>query len=44
MMFNFTLVYLKDACHANPGAVGKLAESSSYILKQMFCKFSNTLT
>ena len=38
----FTLVPFKTACHAKPGAVRKRAGSSSYILRHIFLKFSNT--
>ena len=39
---NFTLVFFKVACHASPGAKINLAESSSYISRHIFLKFSNT--
>ena len=39
---NFTLVFFKAACHANPGAERNFAGSSSYISTQIFQKFSNT--
>ena len=40
--FNFTFVFLKAACHANPGAEKRFAGSSSYILRHIFLEFSNT--
>ena len=40
--FNFTLAFLKAACHANPGAERNYAWSSLYILRDIFVKFSNT--
>ena len=40
--FNFTFVFLKAACHANPGAEKSFAGSSSYILRHIFLEFSNT--
>ena len=40
--FNFTLVFFKAACHASPGGKINLAESSSYISRHIFLKFSNT--
>ena len=39
---NFTPVFFKQACFANPGADKKWAGSSSYILIHLFLKFSNT--
>ena len=39
---NFISVYLKQACHTNPGADRKWAGSSSYISIHLFLKFSNT--
>ena len=39
---NFTLVLFKAAFHAKTGAVRKRAGSSSYILRHIFLKFSNT--
>ena len=39
---SFTLVFFKAACHGNPGAVRKWAESSSCISRQVFQKFSST--
>ena len=39
---NFTLVFLKQACHANAGADKKCAGSSSYFSMHLFQKFSNT--
>ena len=41
-MINFTSVFFKVACHANPGAERNFVEPSSYILIQIFLKFSNT--
>ena len=38
---NFTLVFFKDD-NANPGAERNFAESSFYILRHIFPKFSNT--
>ena len=38
---NFTLVFFKAACHANPGAERSFAGSSSYISRHIFLKFSN---
>ena len=38
---NFTLVFFKAACHANPGAERNFAGSSLYILIHIFLKFSN---
>ena len=38
---NFTLVFLKP-CNANLGADKNFARSSSYILRHIFLKFSNT--
>ena len=38
---NFTLVFFKAACHANPGAVRKQTGSGSHISRQIFHKFSN---
>ena len=35
-------VSFKQACHANPGADKKWAESSLYSLRHIFLKFSNT--
>ena len=37
-----TPVFLKQACHANPGAYKRWAGSSSYISIHLFLKFSNT--
>ena len=39
---NFTSVFLKAAYHANVGAERKRVGPSSYILRHMFQKFSNT--
>ena len=39
---NSTSVFLRHACHANPGADKQWAGSSSYTLIHMFLKFSNT--
>ena len=39
---NFTLALLKAAWHANPGAERNFAGSSSYTLRGIFLKFSNT--
>ena len=39
---NFTLVVFKAACHANSGAERNFAGSSSYILRHILLKFSNT--
>ena len=39
---NSNLVFLKQASHANLGAVKKLAGSSLYILLYIPLKFSNT--
>ena len=39
---NFTLVFFKAACHANPRAERNFAESSLCILIKIFLKFSNT--
>ena len=33
---NFTLVFFKAACRANPGAERNFAGSSSYILRHIF--------
>ena len=41
---NFTLVSFEAACHANPGTEGNFAESSFYISRHIFRKFSNTLS
>ena len=38
---NSTLVFFKQACHANLGADKKWAGSSSYISIDLFLKFSN---
>ena len=38
---NFTLVFVKAACHGNAGAKKNSAGSSSYILRHIFLKFSN---
>ena len=38
---NFTLVFFKTTCHANPGAEKKLAGSSQYISGQIFRKLVN---
>ena len=40
---NFTLVSYKVAGHDNPGAERNFAGFSSYILRHVFLKFSNTL-
>ena len=37
---NSTIVFLQQACHANPGADKKWAESSSYNSIRLFLKFS----
>ena len=39
---NFTLVFLKTTCHANPGAERNFAGSNSKISKHIFLKFSKT--
>ena len=39
---NFTLVFFKADCHANPGAIRIQAGSISSISKHNFPKFSNT--
>ena len=39
---NFAFVFVKAACHANPGAERSFAGSSSYISRDLFLKFSNT--
>ena len=39
---NFTLFLFKAACHANPGAEGNYGGSSSYILRHIYQKFSDT--
>ena len=39
---NFTLVVFTAACHANLGAERNFVGSSSYILRHLFLKFSNT--
>ena len=39
---NFTLVHFQAACNANRGAQRTFAGSSSYILRNIFLKFSNT--
>ena len=39
---SFTLVFLKAASHANPGAERNFAGSNSHILRDIFRKFSNT--
>ena len=39
---NFTLVFLKAACHAKPEAQIKFARSSSYIPMYIFWKFWDT--
>ena len=36
------LVFFKHACHANPGNDKKGAGSTSYTLRHVFLKFSNT--
>ena len=35
-------MFFKAACHANPRAERNFAKSSSYILKHIFLKFSNS--
>ena len=37
------LFFFKQACHANPGAVKKLAGSSPYILLHLYLKFQTHL-
>ena len=39
---NFTLVFFKAACYANAGAEKNRAGSSSYIIRHISLKFSNT--
>ena len=39
---NFTPVFFKQACHANPVADTKYVGSSSYISRRIFLKFSDT--
>ena len=39
---NFTLVFFKTASHGHQGAERNFAESSLYILRHIFRKFSNT--
>ena len=39
---NSTSVFLKHACHGNPGADKQWAGSSSYISMHLFSKLSNT--
>ena len=39
---NSTPVFFRHACHANPGAVKKLAGSISYIPMYLSLKLSNT--
>ena len=39
---NFTFIFFKVPCHANPGAVRIEAHLSSYISRDIFQKFSNT--
>ena len=41
---NFDSVFFKAACHAISGAVRKRAGASSYTARNMYRKFSNTLT
>ena len=41
---NFTFVFFKAACHANPGDERNFAGLSSYISRHMFLKFSNAST
>ena len=36
------MVFFKAACHANPGGEINFEGSSSYILRHIFLKFSNT--
>ena len=40
--FHFISVFFKAPCHANSGELRKRAESNSYILRDIFWKFSNT--
>ena len=40
--YNFTLVLFRATCHGNSGAEKKFAWPSSYILRRIFLKFSNT--
>ena len=42
--YNFTSVVSKATCHANPGAEEKRSSSSSYILRHVVRKISNTST
>ena len=39
---NFTVFFLKAACHANPAAKRNFAGSNSYIFRLIFLKFSKT--
>ena len=41
---NFTLVFFKATCHANPGTERKFAGSSSYISRHTFLKLLNTVS
>ena len=39
---NFALIIFKAGCHVNPGAERYFAGSSSYIIRRIFLKISNT--
>ena len=40
--FNFTLVFFKTACRADPGAERRFTGSSLYILRHIILKLLNT--